>query len=446
VMPPSQGGGLAPTEPGGEGAPPTTLLPGGPGVLRASDRAQQTLMLLAVAFVALSLVADLTDSQELTSVGTFGAMLRLTVPILLAGLGGLWAERAGVVNIGLEGMMILGTWFGAWAGFELGPWWGAALGVVGGGLGGLLHAIGTVTFGIDHVVSGVAINILAAGVARFLSVIFFTGQGGGATQSPQVSGNVGRFTLPFIAGGELFGWRSPDLMGWLAERNWFLLSDLGALLKGFTSNLSWLTVIAILLVGVTFYVLWRTPVGLRLRSVGEHPVAAESLGVRVYSLKYAAVVVSGGLAGLGGAFLVLEQARIYREGQTGGRGFIGLASTIFGNWRPGGVAAASGLFGYADALQLRSRTAVHGLLLFVTIGLMLAAIWFGVRKARPGVAVILIAVAGLFYWWYSVTDTIPRQFIFFLPHVTTLLVLSFAAQRLRPPAADGVRYRRGQLY
>ena len=112
--------------------------------------------------------------------------------------------------------------------------------------------------------------------------------------------------------------------------------------------------------------LWRTAFGLRLRSCGENPVAAESLGVNVYQYKYIAVIISGALAGLGGAFLAIVAAGIYREGQTGGRGFIGLAAMIFGNWRPGGLAAGAGLFGYTDALQLRSGAeAVHALLLLV---------------------------------------------------------------------------------
>ena len=396
------------------------------------------------AVVLLAVVRALTGSAELTSSGTFGASLRLAVPILLAGLGAVWAERAGVVNIGLEGMMILGTWFGAWAGVEFGPWWGAFFGVAGGAMGGLLHAIATVSFGIDHIVSGVALNILALGVARFLSVIAFTGQGGGATQSPQVAGNVGKVSIPFLAGGDLLGWRTPDFFGWVEDRNLFLVSDVGALLRGLTGNLSWLTVLAAALVPLTFWLLWKTATGLRLRAVGEHPVAAESLGVPVYRMKYLGVMASGALAGLGGAFLVLEAAGIYREGQTGGRGFIGLAALIFGNWRPGGVAGAAGIFGYADALQLRSDQAVHALLLFVAIGLVLGAVWLVVARRRPLAAGAVVLLALLTFWWFSASDTVPRQFIFFTPHLTTLLVLSLASQRLRPPAADGLPYRRGQ--
>ena len=151
----------------------------------------------------LSVVRVLTGADDLTSSGTVGAALRLAVPILLAGLGGLWSERAGVVNIGLEGMMILGTWFGAWGGWQFGPWWGVVLG--DGRRGGRRPACTPsprVTFGVDQIVSGVAINILAAGLTRFLAVDPVHGSpGGGATQSPQVTGSLPSFTLPFVSGG-----------------------------------------------------------------------------------------------------------------------------------------------------------------------------------------------------------------------------------------------------
>jgi general nucleoside transport system permease protein len=396
--------------------------------------------------VVLSLVADVTGAGELTSSGTFGAAFRLAVPILLAGLGGLFAERVGVVNIGLEGMMILGTWFGAWAAWMYGPWWGVVAALAGGAVGGLLHAIATVHFGVDHIISGVAINILAGGVARFLSVVTYTGvAGGGATQSPRFAGRIPTFDAPFLAGGSLFGQPTPSLFAWLERRDVLVISDVAALLRGLTANVSWLAVAAIGLVPVIWWVFWRSPLGLRMRSVGEHPEAAESLGVRVYTMKYIGVVVSGALAGAGGAFLVLEAAGIYREGQTAGRGFIALAALIFGNWRPGGVAIGAGLFGYASALQLRSGEAVHGLLLLVGIALLAGVVWMLLRR-RSWPAGALAVVAAGFLWWWMATDAVPSEFIFFTPHVTTLIVLAFASQHLRPPAAVGRPYRRGQAH
>ncbi len=405
--------------------------------------ARRIVYLLGLVILMLSAVRWFTEASDLTSSNTYGAALRLAVPILLAGLGGLYAERTGVVNIGLEGMMILGTWFGAWGGVEFGPWWGVVLGILGGALGGLVHAVATVSFGVNQIVSGVAVNILAAGVTRFLSVIAFTGHGGGATQSPQVTSNLPNLTVPVLAGGKPFGWQSPDLLGWFERQQWFLVSDVAALFRGFMAELSILTVITLLLVPATYFFLWRTRLGLRMRSAGENPVAAESLGVPVYTMKYLGVLISGALAGLAGAFLVLEAAGIYREGQTGGRGFIGLAAMIFGNWRPTGVAAAAGLFGYADALNLRSAQAVHALLLFVAIALVGLAIWYLIR-GRISTGLLAGAIGVLVFVWYAVTEDVPRQFIFITPYVATLLVLAVASQRLRPPAADGLPYRRGQ--
>ena len=167
--------------------------------------------LFAVLF-ALSVLEAVTGADDLVSRGTVAATLIAIVPIMLAGLGGLWSERAGVVNIGLEGMMVLGTWFAGWAGYEFGAWWGLLFGILGGAMGGLLHAVATVTFGVDQIVSGVAINIIAPGVTRFLAQEVFTDVGGSATSGPTV-GRVGRFTMPILAGGNFFGWDSPDVLG-----------------------------------------------------------------------------------------------------------------------------------------------------------------------------------------------------------------------------------------
>lgn len=418
--------------------------PAAPATGSRSRQLARTLVIAGAALVLLAAIGRLTGVPELTTSGTFSAAFRLGAPILLAGLGGMFSERVGVVNIGLEGMMILGTWFGAYVAWMYGPWWGVLAALLGGALGGALHALATVTFGVDHIVSGVAVNILAGGVARFLSVISYPpGSGGGPTQSPRIAEGVGELDVPFLAGGDLFGMQTPDLLGWVERTRVFALADIAGLARALTTNVSWLLVLAVVLVVASWYLLWRTPIGLRMRSVGEHPVAAESVGVPVYTMKYLGVTISGALAGLGGAILVLEAAGIYREGQTGGRGFIGLAAMIFGNWRPGGVAAAAGLFGYADALQLRDERAVHGLLLAVAVALVVVAAVAAWQRSYTR-AIGLAAVAAAFGFWWAVTDEVPRQFVFFTPHVTTLVVLAFAAQRLRMPAADGLRYRKGQ--
>lgn len=405
--------------------------------LLGAGRSRRILWVLLGVLLLLSLVRVISGEQELTSSATFAAALLLAVPIGLAALGGLFSERAGVVNIGLDGMMILGTWGAGWAGYQWG-WVGAVLGGVAFGLlGGLLHAIATVTFGVDHVVSGVAINILAAGIVRFLSELFFIDNeaGGGAAQSPRLSSEQPEFSLPVLSSG-------PDLLGDVERLHWFLLSDVAGLLRGLTSGVGLLTVVAVLMIPGAYLLLWRTAFGLRLRSCGENPAAADSLGVPVYRYKYIAVVISGALAGLGGVFLVFV-ADIYREGQVGGRGFIGLAALIFGNWRPGGLAAGAGLFGFADALQLRSRTAVVALLLLVAVVLAVVAV-YQARKRRilqAGLAAVF-GVAALV--GFLLIDELPPGIVFFTPHLTTLLVLSLASQRLRPPKADGLVYRRGE--
>jgi ABC-type uncharacterized transport system permease subunit len=419
----------APQTPPSRG-PLTDLLTGGGPVRRA-------LWLALGALVLFSIVRAISGENALTSSSTMSAALLLAVPIGLAGLGGLFSERAGVVNIGLEGMMILGTWGAGYAGYQWG--WVAALvgGVLFGALGGLLHALATVTFGVDHVVSGVAINILAAGLARFLSELLYTDNpaGGGVTQSPPVSSKPPSFSLPVLSSG-------PDLLADLEQKHWFLLSDLAGVVRGVTSGVAVVTLLAVLLIPVSYLLLWRTSFGLRLRSCGENPAAADSLGVPVYRMKYIAVIISGGLAGLGGVFLVFI-AGIYRENQTNGRGFIGLAALIFGNWRPGGLAAGAGLFGFADALQLRSRSAVVALLLLVAVLLAVLAVRQVMRRQllAGGIAAV-VAVAA--FVGYLTIDVLPPGIVSFTPHLTTLLVLSLASQRLRMPQADGLVYRRGE--
>jgi general nucleoside transport system permease protein len=402
---------------------------------RRRPRLSLPIVLIGVAaiLVLVSIVRLVTDANDITSSGTTGAALRLAVPIGMAGLGGLWSERSGVVNIGLEGQMILGTWFGAWGAYEFGPWWGVLAGIVGGALGGLVHAIATVTFGVDHIVSGVAITILGGGVTRFLSALIFTDTpGGGVTQSPSLP-RIGTVTVP-----------GSGALRTLENKHWFVVSDIAGVLGGLITQVSLLTIVAVLLVPASYLVLWRTKFGLRLRSCGEAPGAAESLGVNVYTMKYLAVIISGGFAGLGGAFLSEVATNIYREGQTNGRGYIGLAAMIFGNWRPGGLAAGAGIFGYTDALQLRSGgQSVHALLLLLAIVLALLAGWSLWRGRRLQAAISLVVAAGALVW-YLTTDTVPDEFVGFAPHLTTLLVLSLAAQRLRPPAADGKPYRRGE--
>jgi general nucleoside transport system permease protein len=391
------------------------------------------LLVVAAGLALVSLVRVISDANDVTSVGQVAAALELAVPIGLAGLGGLWAERSGVVNIGLEGMMILGTWFGAWAGYQWGPWAGVALGIIGGAIGGLLHAVVTVTFGVNHIVSGVAINILALGATQYLSKLAFDGvKGGTPVQSPNLD--------------PLQRWTVPGLSHWMSSlngRHWFLISDLAGIIGGLVTDISVLTVIAVLLVPLSYWLLWRTPFGLRLRSCGEAPTAAETLGVNVYKYKYVAVIISGGLAGLAGVFLAEVASNFYHENQTGGRGYIGLAAMIFGNWRPGSLAMGAGLFGFTDSLRLRQNDNVHAMLLFLALLLVLLAAWQVYRKRYIHAAVGVVVAAGSALW-YALSDQVPADFINAAPYLTTLLVLAVSSQRLRMPAADGIPYKRGE--
>ncbi|MEY2814135.1 MAG: hypothetical protein RL579_1040 [Actinomycetota bacterium] len=400
-----------------------------------------SLYAFAIVF-SLSTIKLVTGANDLTSAGTASAALLLSVPIAMAALGGLFSERSGVVNIGLEGMMIMGAWGGGYIGSKHGPWAGLIAGIFMGALGALLHAIATVGFGVDHVVSGVAINIIAAGLVRYISTILYkNGTWVGPSQSPDIEA-IGTNGLPILSGGIYFGWQSPDLFGSIAEKNWFLISDTFSILRGLTGEVSYVTVIAISLVPLSYWFLWHTAFGLRLRSAGEAPTAAESLGVNVYKMKYAGVIISGGFAGLGGAFLAIVAANHYQENQTGGRGYIGLAALIFGNWRPGGLMTGAGLFGFADALQLRDATAIHSLLMLLAFAMIFFA-FLNLKKKKFATSVISLAVAIFAIWLYITFTELPGQFVTMTPYIVTLLVLGLGTQRLRMPAADGVPYRKG---
>ncbi|MBU6255626.1 MAG: ABC transporter permease [Actinomycetales bacterium] len=407
-------------------------------------KAMKILRYATMLVFVLASIRIITGASDLTSSGTASAALLLSVPIVLAALGGLFSERAGVVNIGLEGMMIMGAWAGGYIGSQHGPWAGLFAAMIFGLIGALVHAIATVTFGVDHVVSGVAINIIAAGLVRYLSTLLY--QGGswpGPSQSPGIE-SISLNGLPVLSGGHYFGWKSPDLLGSIANLNWFFISDMASILRGLTGDVSYVTVVAICFVPLAYFILWRTAFGLRLRSAGEAPVAAESLGVNVYAMKYAGVLISGGFAGLGGGFLAIVAASNYQENQVAGRGYIGLAALLFGNYRPGGLLAGAGLFGFADALQLRDSAAIHALLLFIVV--ILAFVAF--RKFKSGKqmsAILSVAAAGFTLWFYFAVDALPGQLVTMTPYIATILVMALASQRLRMPAADGIPYRRGGL-
>jgi len=391
----------------------------------------------------LSLARIFADAPAITSSGTFSGAIGLAVPVAMAGLAGLISERAGVVNIGLQGMMVLGTWGAGFFGWHFGPWGALFGGALFGALGGALHALNTVTFGVDHAISGVAINLLAPGIARFLSGLFFEGNDGGTlTDSPPVP-NLGKLTMPFFAGGRIGGFGTPDLLMWLEKRGWFLISDVAGLLGGFFRNIATESALMLLLVPFVAYVVWRTPFGLRLRSSGENPSAAESLGVNVVATRWIALVSAGSIAGLGGSWLVTNIGK-YQQGQEALRGFLGLAAVIFGNWRPAGVLVGSILFQFTESVRLQVGDE-PALAFVLAIGLSAfgLSVWRYFRKSWVGASSLLLLSVFIFAYLMSV-DRVDDKLSSTFPYLITLLVLVFSSKRLRPPASVGLPWAKGQ--
>jgi len=260
---------------------------------------------------------------DIINVGLFAATLRMATPIAYGALGGIFSERAGVVNIGLEGMMLTGAFTGVAVSYFIGnPWLGVLAAILVGGLLGLLHGIITVKFAGNQIVSGTGINIFALGFTAYMSQTIWGSRGASeAVQGlPDISIPLLK-DIPVI--GEIIGTHTP------------------------------LVYVVLIITVVSFIVLFKTPFGLRIRAVGERPEAADTAGIDVYRTKYICLIISGMLAGLGGAFLSLGQLSLFALGMTGGRGFIALAAMIFGKWMPFGAFAASVMFGFADALQMR---------------------------------------------------------------------------------------------
>jgi simple sugar transport system permease protein len=409
-----------------------------------SSQRWRLVALVMVGVAVMSTARIISDNADLTSSGTFGVALRTAVPIGLAGLSGLIAERSGTINIGLDGMMVMGTIFAGWWGWEYGPWMALLGGIIGGMMGGLLMSVATTTFGVNHIVAGVAINLIAPGVARFMASELFVGvQGGSVTSSPGNSGSMGSFTMPFLSGGELFGWQTPDILGWFEETGWFMIADAAGFMKGMTTDITWDVALAVSLFFGMAYFLWHTPLGLRLRFSGERPSAADSLGVSVHKMRYLGMAISGGLAGMGGAVLVLFANR-YQENQVAGRGFLGLATMIFGNWMPAGTAAGAGLFGYASGITLRTNPEdlVNALFLAAAIGLAVVAIYMAYRRSASGAGTVLV-FSLLAFWAYFAVKEPNNQLVFVTPYVVTLIAVTVGAQRLRPPAEEGIPWFKG---
>ncbi len=290
--------------------------------------------------------------------------LRLSVPLAYAALGGLYSERSGVINIALEGMLITGAFISASATFYTGNVWiGVLAALLAGGLVGLLHAFLCVTLRVNQLVSGLAINLVAAGLTSFFARLIFNG-----TNSQRLP-EIPAITIPVFVNIPIVG-------------------------SLFSQHL--LVYLLILTIVLTTYFLFYTNPGLSLRAVGEYPKAAEAAGISVQKVRYAAVVFGGCLASLGGTYLALVQVRYFAEGMSAGKGFIAIASLIFGRWHPIYTTLACLLFGATEALQLRIQA-------------------LGVN--------------------------IPYQFLTMLPYATALLALVSRKGKSTPPAALGTSYR-----
>jgi general nucleoside transport system permease protein len=294
----------------------------------------------------------------------FAATLRFATPLLFAALGGILSERSGVINVGLEGMMLMGAFFGIFGADVFSSWWiGALVGVVAGGVLALVHAVFSIAFRADQVVSGVAVNLLALGITGYVFIYHYGEQGtpGDVPRAPEIE-------LPVIQD-----------IGFVGE----VIGDMNVL--------TWL---ALLLVPVVALYLFRTPSGLRMRSVGEKPRAADTVGISVLRTRYLAVIASGCLAGLGGVYLSVALVGSFNENMTAGRGFIALAVVIFGAWRPYMALAGACLFGFSSAVAQR------------------------LPAFSESLAVLFQA----------------------LPYVLVLIVVAGLIGRSRPPAAIGVPY------
>jgi ABC-type uncharacterized transport system permease subunit len=292
---------------------------------------------------------------EIFTIALIWSTIRLSTPLILAALGGLFSERSGVINIALEGMMLAGAFTAAAVTYAVGsPYVGLIAGMMAGMLIAAIHALACIRYKADQVVTGTAINILMLGLPAFLSGAFFLSSG----STPQIPRVQLIPRLPMI--------------------------------------------IAFALVPITWYVLYKTPFGLRLRSVGENPEAADAAGVPVARMRYAGVLLSGVLAGIGGAYLSIGQSSLFTRNMTSGRGFIALAALIFGKWRPFQTLLACLLFGFTEAISIQMQ---------------------GVVKLPSG-------------------EDIPVQFIQMVPYVLTIIVLAGFIGSSRPPQALGIPYQK----
>jgi ABC-type uncharacterized transport system permease subunit len=305
-------------------------------VTRGAGRVGWGAVVAGILGVGLGVAATLSGETNLGLVvvwpALLGAALRYATPLTFAAIGGMFSERSGVVNIGLEGMMLMGAFFAVLGADKTGSWLlGLLIAMASGMILALIHAFFSIHLRADQIVVGTGINFLALGVTGYAFVDIY-GAEGTPTDIPQI-------------------WR-PDLhfLGSIPDVSIGSLEFGGTFLEEVFGDLSLMIWLSFALLILSYIVMFKTPIGLRIRAVGEHPRAADTVGLSVFGIRYAAVLVSGALAALGGAYLSLEVVRLFDQNMTGGRGFIAIAALIFGNWRPFGAFAACLLFGFSSAL------------------------------------------------------------------------------------------------
>ncbi|HEY7536973.1 MAG TPA: ABC transporter permease [Gaiellaceae bacterium] len=297
----------------------------------AATRGLRKLGLYAVAAgaagIGLGILATRSSTENLEivfSASLIASMLVFATPLVYASIGGLFSERSGVVNIGLEGMMLMGAFWAVYGADKTGSWvLGLGIGLLSGGLLAAVLAVFAIHLRADQIVIGVAINFLALGITGYFFVELYHSE-----NVPANIPTIPRVTIPFVEDMPYLG----DAIG----------------------NLNLMIWLAVLLVFATYIVIFKTPIGLRIRACGEHPRAADTVGIDVYATRYGAVILSGVLAAAGGAFLSIGfGGGTFTDNMIAGRGFIALAALIFGNWRPFGAAAAALLFGLCTAIAYR---------------------------------------------------------------------------------------------
>jgi len=313
--------------------------------------------------IGLGLLATQSSESHLNQVVVWSALgaatLRYATPLTFAAIGGLFCERSGVVNVALEGMLLTGAFFGIWGAIWAHSWAGNLAWIVGlaaAALAGMvlatIHAVWAIHLKVDQIISGTAINFLALGITGYLFIDKYGDSG--------TPGNVPDYGIPDVHIHFI--------------QNWYFIGPI----LGQLNLMIWLSFL--LLIG-TYIFVFRTPYGLRLRAVGEHPRAADTVGISVYKVRYMAVIASGAIAAMGGAYLSIGFVHSFNEGMTNGTGFIGLAALVFGKWRPFPTWAATLLFGFSSALADRLPNAYGNQ-------------WGTLFQALPYV-LTLVAVAGV---------------------------------------------------